>query len=126
MLPRAYEQAPRYSAQARPFSRIRPSIREARRRARADWFGKSLGDDWVEVEPGIYQLLLQAIERKGRKAAQSFIHTVPKDGQWVNEFEGGLTFCGSYATKEEAVAAGRERAQQDNTEHVNDPASRPG
>jgi hypothetical protein len=28
---------------------------EARRRQRADWFGKSLGAEWVEVEPGIYQ-----------------------------------------------------------------------
>ena len=28
---------------------------DARRRQRADWFGQSLGDEWVEVEPGIYQ-----------------------------------------------------------------------
>lgn len=73
--------------------------------------------------------------------ADGFVHTVHKDGQWLNELEGGSAFGGSYATKEDAVAAGRARAQQDNTEHVihnqdgtigdrssygNDPASRPG
>ena len=73
--------------------------------------------------------------------ADGFVHTVYKNGQWVNEFEGGSQFGGSHATKEDAVAAGRSRAQQDKTEHVvhnqdgaiserssygNDPESRPG
>jgi hypothetical protein len=73
--------------------------------------------------------------------ADGFIHTVHKDGQWLNEVEGGSEFGGSHATKEDAVAAGRARAQRDGTEHVihnqdgtigdrksygNDPASRPG
>ena len=73
--------------------------------------------------------------------ADGFVHTVYKNDQWVNEIEGGSDFGGSHATKEEAVAAGRARAQQDKTEHVihthdgviterssygNDPASRPG
>jgi hypothetical protein len=59
----------------------------------------------------------------------------------VNEVEGGAGFGGSHPTKEEAVSAGRARAQQDNIEHVihnhdgtisernaygNDPASHPG
>jgi Uncharacterized protein conserved in bacteria (DUF2188) len=72
---------------------------------------------------------------------KGFIHTVHKDGQWINEVEGGSTFGGTHSTKEEALAAGRERARQDQTEHVihnqdgtigerssygNDPASRPG
>ena len=70
-----------------------------------------------------------------------FIHTVYKDGQWINEVEEGSAFGGGHSTKEEAVAAGRARAQQDSTEHVihnqdgtigerssygNDPASSPG
>jgi len=50
--------------------------------------------------------------------ADGFIHTVFKNGQWVNEIEGGEAFGGSYANKEEAVAAGRGRAKQDKTEHV--------
>jgi len=73
--------------------------------------------------------------------ADGFIHTVFKNGQWVNEVAGGEEFGGAYANKEEAVAAGRGRAKQDTTEHVihnqggtisernsygGDPASRPG
>jgi hypothetical protein len=73
--------------------------------------------------------------------ADGFIHTVHKDGQWINEVEGDGAIGGIHATKEEAVAVGRARAQQDQTEHVihnqdgtissrssygNDPASRPG
>jgi hypothetical protein len=73
--------------------------------------------------------------------ADGFVHTVFKNGQWVNETEGGSQFGGAHSTKEAAVSAGRARAQQDKTEHVihnqdgttsernsygNDPASRPG
>jgi len=73
--------------------------------------------------------------------ADGFVHTVYKNGQWVNEFESGSEVGGSHSTKDEAVFAGRARAQQDNTEHVihnqdgtisernsygHDPASRPG
>jgi Uncharacterized protein conserved in bacteria (DUF2188) len=73
--------------------------------------------------------------------ARGFIHTVFKDDQWINEVEEGNAFGGAHATKEEAVSAGRARAQQDNTDHLihnqdgtisernsygNDPASRPG
>jgi len=73
--------------------------------------------------------------------AQGFVHTVWKDDHWVNEVEGGAEFGGPYSGKEDAAAAGRARAQQDQTEHVihnqdgtigdrssygNDPASRPG
>ncbi|HEV2592210.1 MAG TPA: DUF2188 domain-containing protein [Gaiellaceae bacterium] len=73
--------------------------------------------------------------------AKGFIHTVWKNEQWINEVEEGGDFGGAHATKEEAVAAARTRAQADKTEHVihnqdgtisernsygNDPASRPG
>jgi Uncharacterized protein conserved in bacteria (DUF2188) len=73
--------------------------------------------------------------------AKGFVHTVYKSEQWINEIEEGEEFGGPHATKEEAVAAGRARAQQDTTEHVihnqdgaigernsygNDPASSPG
>jgi Uncharacterized protein conserved in bacteria (DUF2188) len=73
--------------------------------------------------------------------ATGFIHTVYKGGQWINEVEDGSEIGGVHATKEEAVRAGRARAQQDRTEHVihnqdgtvgerssygRDPASRPG
>ena len=73
--------------------------------------------------------------------AEGFIHTVYKDGQWLNEIEGGEQIEGVHATKEAAVSVGRSRARQHQTEHVihtqdgtinernsygNDPASRPG
>jgi hypothetical protein len=73
--------------------------------------------------------------------ARGFIHTVFKDNQWINEVEEGNAFGGAHATKEEAVSAGRARAERDQTEHVihnqdgtisernsyvNDPASSPG
>ena len=73
--------------------------------------------------------------------ADGFVHTVHKDGQWVNRLEGGAEFGEPHQTKEQAVAAGRARAMEDGTEHVihtehgviternsygGDPASRPG
>jgi Uncharacterized protein conserved in bacteria (DUF2188) len=50
--------------------------------------------------------------------AKGFIHTVYKNEQWINEVEEGEKLGGAHATKQEAVAAGRTRAQQDETEHV--------
>jgi hypothetical protein len=73
--------------------------------------------------------------------ADGFVHTVWKDGEWMNEVEGGDGIPGPFATKEEAVAGGRSRALAAGTEHVihnqdgtisernsygNDPANRPG
>lgn len=72
--------------------------------------------------------------------ADGFIHTVHRDGEWVNEIEGGPAESGAFDTKAEAVEAGHEEAQRRLTEHVihnqdgtigernsygNDPASRP-
>jgi len=79
--------------------------------------------------------------REEKVMADGFIHTVYKSGEWINEVVGGDSFGGAHATKEEAVAAGRDRAKQDKTEHVihnqdggisernsygGDPVSRPG
>ena len=50
--------------------------------------------------------------------AKGFIHTVYKRETWLNEIEEGEEISGSYPTKEAAVAAGRERAMADKTEHV--------
>lgn len=73
--------------------------------------------------------------------ADGFVHTVYKDGHWINETDGGEEIDGVHDTREEAVSVGRARARQDETEHVihnqdgtigernsygNDPASRPG
>jgi hypothetical protein len=49
--------------------------------------------------------------------ARGWIHTVPKDGQWVNEVEEGGEIS-SHDTKENAEKAGREHARRDKTEHV--------
>ena len=74
--------------------------------------------------------------------AKGAVHTVYKDGEWRTTFEGGHgTERQIFKTKEEAVAAGREKAQRLQTEHVihnqdgsigernsygDDPANRPG
>jgi Uncharacterized protein conserved in bacteria (DUF2188) len=50
--------------------------------------------------------------------ANGVIHTVHRNGEWINEVDNGLRFGSGYATKEEAVSAGRERAQHDASEHV--------
>lgn len=49
--------------------------------------------------------------------ARGWIHTVHKNGQWVNEIEGGQVLS-THSTKEAAVAAGREEAKRRKTEHV--------
>jgi hypothetical protein len=64
---------------------------DARRRQRADWFGQSLGDEWVEVEPGIYHYaaapaepqldedLLDALPESDRDTAGEESAPVPPD-----------------------------------------------
>lgn len=49
--------------------------------------------------------------------ARGWIHTVHKNGQWVNEEEGGGTLS-RHTTKDAAVAAGRDEARRRRTEHV--------
>jgi hypothetical protein len=74
--------------------------------------------------------------------AAGFVHTVYREGKWMNEIEGGEgTLPVAHETKEAAVAAGREAAISRRTEHVihnqdgtigernsygNDPRERPG
>ena len=50
--------------------------------------------------------------------AQGFVHTVYKNETWINELEEGNQLPGTYDTKEQAVAAGRDKARSDRTEHV--------
>jgi hypothetical protein len=49
--------------------------------------------------------------------ASGAVHTVYKDGKWVNEVEGGGVLS-THATKAEAQAAGRLEAIDRKTEHV--------
>jgi hypothetical protein len=49
--------------------------------------------------------------------ADGYVHTVYKDGEWVNEIEGGDEVS-RHATKDEAVERGRELARERQTEHV--------
>ena len=44
--------------------------------------------------------------------ADGFIHTVYANGEWANTVEGADSSGGTYATKEEAVTAGRELARE--------------
>lgn len=51
--------------------------------------------------------------------AQGDVETYYEDGQWKNKREGsGRAFGAGYATKEDAVAAGREAARGDKVEHI--------
>lgn len=50
--------------------------------------------------------------------ARGWIHTVYRDGQWVNEKEGASRASTAHATKSEAVARGRQLAIAAKTEHV--------
>jgi Uncharacterized protein conserved in bacteria (DUF2188) len=50
--------------------------------------------------------------------AKGFVHTVYKRETWLNEIEEGQELSGTYATKDEAVSAGRVRAKSEKTEHV--------
>jgi hypothetical protein len=53
--------------------------------------------------------------------ADGFVHTVYRDGKWMNELEGAAddrTLPGDHETKEAAVAAGRTGAILRQTEHV--------
>ena len=73
--------------------------------------------------------------------ATGFVHTVYKQGKWLNEIEGGDELAIRFVTKEVATEAGRQEAIARNTEHVihnqdgtisernsygYDPVSRPG
>jgi hypothetical protein len=49
--------------------------------------------------------------------ARGWIHTVRKNGSWVNEVEEGPTLS-TDSTKDAAVAAGRDEAKARKTEHV--------
>ena len=74
--------------------------------------------------------------------AEGFVHTVHRDGRWMNSIEGDQApLPDSFETKEDAVEAGRAEARRRQTEHVihnedgaigernsygNDPADRAG
>lgn len=50
---------------------------------------------------------------------QGDIETYYEDGAWKNKREGvGRAFEAGYATKDEAIAAGREAAHADEVEHI--------
>jgi len=48
---------------------------------------------------------------------RGWVHTVNRDGMWVNEVEGGERLSEHYM-KDAAVAAGRDAAERRRTEHV--------
>jgi hypothetical protein len=50
--------------------------------------------------------------------ARGWIHTLHREGQWLNERESEGAIRGKFKTKEEAVKAGRERARRDEVEHL--------
>lgn len=61
------------------------------------------------------QLLLR---NEGVCMADGFVHTVYKDGKWINEIEGGGTVGASYPSKDIAIAVGRSVARSRQTKHL--------
>jgi uncharacterized protein DUF2188 len=56
--------------------------------------------------------------REEPEMAEGFIHTVNKNGIWVNTVEGGDPFGATFDSKREAVTAGRDLAKANSREHV--------
>ena len=50
--------------------------------------------------------------------AQPAIHTVPHEGGWANKAAGSDEILSRHDVKDDAVAAGRDRARQLQAEHV--------
>jgi hypothetical protein len=50
--------------------------------------------------------------------ARGWIHTVHRDGRWINEEEGVGQIGSGHVDKDAAVTAGRDLARQRRTEHV--------
>ncbi|AYA26603.1 hypothetical protein SAMN02745947_04536 [Rhodococcus rhodochrous J3] len=46
------------------------------------------------------------------------VETFHQDGSWHNRIEGASDLLGTYATREEAVAAGRDEARRRKVEHL--------
>jgi hypothetical protein len=57
--------------------------------------------------------------------AEGFIHTVPKNGMWVNTVEGGDAIPSTFDTKQEAVSAGRDLARTARSANVTRTAATP-
>jgi hypothetical protein len=55
---------------------------------------------------------------EGGIMADGFVHTVYRDGRWINEVEGVERASSTHDTKDEAVRAGRDLARSKKTEHV--------
>jgi hypothetical protein len=46
------------------------------------------------------------------------VHTVYRDGRWINEVEGNERASSAHDTKDEAVARGRDLARNNKSEHL--------
>ena len=57
-------------------------------------------------------------EKEQEQMANGVVHTVHKDGHWVNEIEGVGQFGATYTTKDRAAGEGRARARRDSSAHV--------
>lgn len=58
-----------------------------------------------------------AVDKMGGNVARGWVHTVHRNGSWVNEIEGQAVIS-THTTKEAAVDAGRVEARRRRTEHV--------
>jgi hypothetical protein len=73
----------------------------------------SLRHALIQMNDELQKLLSASEEAVG---PERFVHTLNRGDRWINEAGGRVS--GVYATKEEAVNAGRALAQRERTEHV--------
>ena len=57
--------------------REREAAEGSKRKQRADWFGQTLGADWVEIEPGIYRQQSPAAEDAETPLDQELLDAIP-------------------------------------------------
>ena len=57
--------------------RERGTAEGSQRRQRADWFGQTLGADWVEIEPGIYRQQSPPPEEAETPLDQELLDAIP-------------------------------------------------
>ena len=58
--------------------REREAAEGSKRKQRADWFGQTLGADWVEIEPGIYRQQSSAAEDADTPLERDLLDAIPE------------------------------------------------
>jgi hypothetical protein len=61
----------------------REAAEGSNRSQRSDWFGQTLGTEWVETEPGIYRHRSPAPQEADKALDEELLEALPRDEQEV-------------------------------------------